>query len=464
MKNKFFLLLLCFICAFVTLTACETDKGPGTSTGENEGLKGEKFYFRGSFIAEDPRDDPEADPSAHGNPYIDTTEGEAMFDKCLQIEKELNCKIVRFNETYTNTSEFAAAYATGQTPTDILCAPFTDLLDLYKTDMLVDLYSLSTLNAKDEEKWGSTQRKESSTYHGALYAFPVQGSMYYPFTDKYNGAFVYNVDLYKSYGAEMTPQEMIENKTWTFAGFQALLPKVMAPDLDRPKYGISMINSLPTIAVYANGGDVIIKNNKGKYVFGYTTDNAVHALEWARTITLMDGAIAPNNFKTDFEKGNATFALIPANEAINSSISTIGWLPFPYGPDVPYGTTYTSYFGYHETGVSILKHNNNPEREAVVGTIVNALFEPTDKYGKTGYDDYMSRHFFNTKEDYEIYKEHGLNMHYDWSKEMIKSSIITTFQEAVASAIASSGGSIKQQMEAIAESVNENVCKDMNAE
>ena len=461
MKKKIVLLMVCIVCTFMIFSACDNNTG-GSSGNQDEGLKGEEFYFRGSFIAEDPRDDPDADPSSAGNPYIDTAEGEAMFDHCMKIEEELNCKIIRISDTYTSTSEFAASYATGQTPTDILCAPFADLLDLYKSEMLVDLYTLKTLDATDEEKWGSEQRKEATTYQGALYAFPVQGSMYFPFTDNYNGAFIYNVDLYNSYGVEMSPAELIETGLWTFSGFQDLLSDVMAPELDRPKYGISLVNSLPTIAVYANGGDVIIKNNKGEYVFGYTTDNAVHALEWARTITLMDGAIAPNSFQEDFEKGNATFALVPASNAISSAISTVGWLPFPYGPDVEYGTTYTSYFGYHETGISILKHTDDPERESVVGTVVNALFEPTDKYGKTGYDEYMARNFFNTQEDYEIYKEHGLNMHYDWSKEMIGSSVVTTFQEAVANAIASSGGSIRQQMEAIEENINENVCKDLN--
>ena len=63
--------------------------------------------------------------------------------------------------------------------------------------------------------------------------------------------------------------------------------------------------------------------------------------------------------------------------------------------------------------------------------IVDKLFEPTELYGKDGYHTYMERNFFNTHEDYEVYREHGVNMHYDYGKELVKSEIISNLQNAL---------------------------------
>ena len=63
-------------------------------------------------------------------------------------------------------------------------------------------------------------------------------------------------DSYKTFDLDYTPKEMIENKQWTFSGFYELLKSVNTIGDDRPIYSLALWNSLPTCAVYANGGDI----------------------------------------------------------------------------------------------------------------------------------------------------------------------------------------------------------------
>lgn len=460
MKKILYTAPVCMMFLLVFFVSCT--QAPVQEKNNELDMGGKEYYFIGSFFPEAARNNNNAFLQEDPDAYETTLEEDAMSDKCLKTQEKLNCVIVHEEGFPGTKAEFAAGLSSGTVKADIICDTFASLLDYYKSGLLCDLYEISTLDATDEEKWGTEQRKEATTYRGALYAFPCQGSMYYPFTDKYNGAFVYNRDLYDSYGTGITPEELIEEGRWTFSGFLDIIPGVIAPEDENEKYGISLINSLPTISVYANGGDIIIKNDKGQYVFGYSRDNAVRALEWARDLSMIPGAIAPNDYYSDFEAGNATFALIPAERAIYSSVPNIGWIPFPYGPDVEYGQSYSGYFGYYEKGTAIVSNPGDKGRELEVGTIVNELFEPTDKFGKTGYDQYISRNFFNTPEDYEVFKSHGLNMHYDWSKEILQDKTVQEMLLKINDIIANPAAPVKAEMQAMRDVVNERICDDLN--
>ena len=429
---KKFRILLCVIMlgiVFAVMTAC--GKGPESTDDPVEGgYNGEAFYFIASFIPGNDERDKDLVYSAGGSDSvsISSIETEVMYDHCEKVEKEYNCRIVRQGGlgSYDSNSAFAAAYAAGTQQANFISADTMTLLDLYKSGIIADLSTIEAIDLSDTEKWGATSLRTATTSKGVLYAIPMQGSRYMPIQKAYNGAFYYNADLYNTFGVDRTPREMIEQGDWTFDDFYNLLLNVYDPDETNRIYGFGLKNSIVTATIYANGGDVIVRD-KGKYLFGYTKDNAITALEWARKLTKTDGMMGTLQ---DFEDGKAVFCLAPVSDAIYSQIKSLSWVPFPYGPDVEQGSTYVSYFGHYEGSTAIFKHENDPDKDQRTGVIFNALFEPTEFYGKDGYDKYMERNFFNSAEDYAVYKANVDNMHYTWSKEFSASDILTSLSES----------------------------------
>ena len=429
------MLAVCF--AFLLFTACSQKNIPQENVSQNEGFGGEIFYFLGSFIPSDARDaDLITDEVSSETVSVEGIEEEVMFAQCKKVEENYKCRIVcqpGFGP-YSTNAQFAAAYAAGIQQGDFISTDNNTLLDLYQSGLLVDLDSIEALNLEDTEKWGVYSLRTATTSRGVLYAIPMQGSRYMPIFKSYNGAFFYNSELYDTFDMDMTPKEMVEQGMWTFDNFYSVVTQTYVPDEGSPVYGLALYNSIVNATIYANGGDIITKK-KGEYVFGYTQENAITALEWARKLSKTTGLIGTFG---DFENGKAVFALAPSNMGIQSQIKTVSWVPFPYGPDVEQGTTYISYFGYSEGATAILKHEDDPENDQRTGVIFNALFEPTEKWGKDGYDQYIERNFFNSREDYDAYKAGSDHMHYDWSKEFSASGILRTLSASCDAMLVSS--------------------------
>lgn len=445
------MLAVCF--SFLLFTACGQKNTTVDNTQQDGGFNGEIFYFLGSFIPSDARDtDLITDEISSETVSVEGIEEEVMFAQCKKVEEDYNCRIVcqpGFGP-YSTNAQFAAAYAAGTQQGDFISSDNSTLLDLYKSGLLVDLDTIEALNLEDTEKWGVYSLRSATTSRGVLYAIPMQGSRYMPIFKKYNGAFFYNSALYDTFGLDMTPKEMVEQGKWTFDDFYAVVTKTYDPNESSPIYGIAMYNSIVTATIYANGGDVIAKE-KGKYVFGYTKENAITALEWARKLNKTTGLIGTFD---DFEDEKAVFALAPSDRGIESEIKTVSWVPFPYGPNVEQGSTYVSYFGYSEGATAILKHEDDPENDQRTGVIFNALFEPTEKWGKDGYDRYIERNFFNSSEDYAAYKAGSDHMHYNWSKEFGASGILQSLS-ASCDAMLVSSSAILPYLSAYSEAVEQ---------
>lgn len=399
--------LFVFLGLTLALTCCAQEPAQQASQAD---FGGEAFYFIQSFIP----GNSERDKTARSEEFPeDTAEADAMYTHCAKVEQLYNCRIIRQPELgQPSGSAFAAAYAAGELPADIICGNSNLLLDLYQSGILADLHTIEAIDTNDEEKWGIKAQRTCTTKNGVLYAFPLRGSRYMPVTRDYFAAFACNMDIYEQFGQERTPREMVEQGDWTFDGFYELLQNVYDPDPERRIYGLALYNSIVTASVYANGGDFVVKQ-RGRYVFGYSQPNALRALAWAQRVCRPRGMIG--DWK-DFENGRATFMLGRPEQFIYSSLTNLMWLPFPYGPDVAYGSACVSYFGSYNTCTAILK-NEDAAHTQRTGVIFDALFSPTEHFGKDGYDKYVERNLFYTSEDYAVYKYNTDHMHYDWSKE-----------------------------------------------
>ena len=435
---KFRIFLYCVVLFMVVSCFCccsekKNEQGAYTTLTD---LHEEEFYFIQSFIPMDERDKDLIKADNSDKVGVETKEQEVMFEHCLQVERKYNCRIVRQPSLgHSSGAAFAAAYAAGEQPADMICGNSLLLRDLYKSGILIDLNTIQAIDTDDEEKWGIKEQRVCTTQNGQLYAIPMAGSRYMPITREYFAAFACNMDVYNQFRLDYTPREMIEQGKWTFNGFYDLLLDVYDVDPENKIYGLALYNSIVTASVYANGGDFVVKE-RGRYVFGYTKPDAIKALEWAQKIYRTRGMIGEH---TDFYAGKATFVLDTPNHLIHTSLKNVAWLPFPYGPDVEYGTTCVSYFGSYGDCTAILKHAQDSAHDQRTGIIFDALFEPTEFYGKDGYDKYMERNFFNSEEDYLVYKNNLDNMHYDWSKEFLRNDLLKDFSLACDTALGASG-------------------------
>ncbi len=459
MKKKIILLAICLCSVFSFFTACNGNGGktdPSTVDGE-ENFGGRKFYYYGSIITADPSDDEDSDVDPGTLPYMENREDEVLYNQCLYIEQTYNCKIVRMTFP-SSTQTFATMYASGDLEADFCSATFGELREYFKAGILCNMEELKNIDSTDEAKWGTEGKRDATRYGGVLYAFPVKGSMYTPYLTRYSGALIYNYELYDEFNIGTTPREMYEAGEWTFDTFIDIIQQCSDLTAQRPIYGLHNSCSLESSAMDANGANVIIKKD-GKYVCGLSSDAAINALEWVRKVN-QTGCIGGS-----IENDTAVFALLTSEAAINTECSTVHWIQFPQGPDVTDATTRTgAYFGYHETGTSIFKHENDTQRDEDSAFVLDKLFAPTEEWGETGYDEFMSRNFFDTVEDYEVYKNTSINMSYQYALEIVGDD--TIYNEYInilnGASSASFTGSIKNQISSLVTAINENVCKPLN--
>ena len=115
-------------------------------------------------------------------------------------------------------------------------------------------------------------------------------------------------------------------------------------------------------------------------------------------------------------------------------------------------------------GTSIFKHGNDSQRDEDAAYILDKLFAPTEEWGKTGYDDYMARNFFDTVDDYNVYKNTSINMSYQYALEILADEEFSKeYQNVINGAVAASfTGSIKNQLSSLVTAMNEQICKPMN--
>ena len=472
-KKRIVWLVLVILSAFTFFSACQKnnviDQGSeGHAADGFRDMEGKEFVFRGGVIPKNPRDytDEEAAEAAKQETKTPSLEEEKMLEAVDTAEKNMNCKIIR-RDLSGSASEFAASYATGQSPTDFFYSEIRFARDLYIAGYIAPINDIEAIDPSNSEKWGNENKLMSTTYKGVLYGLPCVGSNYYPYPSLYYGILMCNMDTFNSFNYDVTPREMIENGQWTFSGFLDLLPNFYTPSEsgDTTNSYFSFVHSgLPICAVYANGGDIVVKK-RNKYVFGYGEPNAIRALEWASRIYNTEGTAEGGDIGLkQFANNQVTFYMTSGYRAfqeISQQVKNYIWLPFPYGPDVEYGSTYTSYTTYQD-GIMAFMKDTDPQRVQDAGYVMNVLFDPTPHFGKEGYDRYLYRNFFNDgdTESFQIYKDLSANMHYNYQIEM-GDELFNRFTDTLNTAMYSNS-SIANSISTVESLINMKLDEEMN--
>lgn len=468
-KFKCFGLLVFLVMAAVCISGCNpnqvTEQHEAKAKDGYREMNGQEFIFRGSIISPDPRDyTAEEAAAAKRNSSTISLEQEAMMEACAAVEQNTNCKILRKNfDSGMSASSFAAAYAAGQADTDFFYHEIRFARDLYISGYIEPVHNLEDIDSTDYEKWGNRDKQMSTTYKGVLYGLPCVGSNYFPYPYYYYGILLCKNDVYASFGLDTTPQEMIEAHNWTFDKFSALLPQLYDNSGSEPVYAL-VHSGLPIFAVYANGGDKVVRE-KNKYIFGYTKPEAIRAMEWAKSVYNMSDCAreSDGNSLKSFYKGNIVFFLTNGYRLfgdIASNTSDYSWLPFPYGPDAEYGSTFSVYSTAQDGVIAIMKGNHN-QRVQDTGYIVNLLFDATPHFGKTGYQKYIYRNYFDDgdTDSFHVYLEQAKNVHYDYSLEL--GTVNDELLEKLSMAMKTSS-SVANVMESVKDAVNQKLDEELN--
>jgi len=470
-KGKFILFVILCILFFVLMSACaevSVENNSGQAAEGYRDMNGQKFYFVGSVIPKNERDYTDEElKTLTGNTL--TLAQEAMMDHALVVEQNTNCMIVMEGLGGNNSANFAAAYAAGEMKADFIHCEIQFARNLFISEVIAPISELEAIDPTDYEKWGNDEVLMSTTYQGELFGFPCIGSNYYPYPLIYYGTMLCKTSAFDSFGLDTTPREMIENGKWTFDGFADLLPQLTSGSTEDDSKIYSFVHSnLPFCSVFANGGSVVTYE-RGEYVFGYTKKNAITALEWAKSIYRTDGCSEVGAFSgadiSGFIDDRVVFMLTNGNRVFNDvSNGTAGyiWLPFPYGPDVEYGSTVAGFSQGIDSVVSVMK-NPDPQRTQDSAYVMNELFEPTEYFGKTGYDDYLFRYYFDDGDtaSFNTYKTQGMQRHYIYFFELDKAW--GSFTEYLGNSMTSSG-SVINYMSAVEGAVNSALDKTMNSD
>lgn len=435
--SRYIALVLCMMLSVAMFAACTPDEPqtnePTTGGDSDVSLDGMTFYFRGgeAFIPKNPRDyTDEEKAQAEASPPDYTFTEEAVMNKVVETEEKLGCTIICLDATltwgYNDMAEFATMVSSGELPSDILYGEIRWGRELTSIGYMADLNEVDAIDTTDAEKWGSSDKFISTTYNDVLFGFPCIGSNYYPFSKRYSGIMLVKDDVYSSFNQDTTPRELDENNQWTFDTFEALLPNVTRTDENNRVYGITASGAtFISCAVLSNGGDrVIYDDAQGKYVFGWSQPEAVSAIEWARSI-IHDPAEVYND-GNDYEmfiNGGATFLITDGYrwaDEISSEGENYSWVPFPYGPDVEYGSTVAAFQDTARESFVGIMMQDDPERVQQIGIVMDELLGPVTYENYETYNDYLYRNYFNEGDEYSfnVYKTGADGYSFSYQFEM----------------------------------------------
>jgi multiple sugar transport system substrate-binding protein len=188
-------------------------------------------------------------------------------------------------------------------------------------------------------------REIYSTYQGKAYAISINGDYQRNMDIGSSQGWIYNRDMYKEAGLA-TPNELQETGDWTFETMRQAAIK-LTRDVDGDGqidvYGVhARIDPWPIepeMAMYANGGGIVVKGEDGKMVFGGNKEEALTAIQMWRDLVKVDKVVQIGDQydgRAEFNRGtNAQlrldlFALPSHAQEVNFDY---GWVFFPKGPD-----------------------------------------------------------------------------------------------------------------------------------
>lgn len=346
MMKKWFAMILLAAMVFSTLSAC-SDKVQQDQVEEDEELEETESEYRDFYEQEFWA--AYAIGTGEYNffwPEPTTKEKEDTRKISEHVEQLLNCKLLEEGFHGQNAGFWAAKMATGDyrfswAPTQ---NDMTPIYSFYSAGFIQSWNDIPGVDLSNAELWGSPSMQKLATFGGEVYA-AVSGAR-----GGHYGKMFYNKILAQELNPMVLPQDLYEQKNWTWETFEDYLASVTLKDAERTVYGLS-INphglendiSLALCAVFTNGGDVVKFDSTGKAVFGLTSPEAIEAIQWAADLSATDYVVYDGSYPPAlWANEGAVLMLGDSSFGTGTSGSSKHWgldnledlrcIPFPQGP------------------------------------------------------------------------------------------------------------------------------------
>ncbi|MBE6897081.1 MAG: hypothetical protein E7477_08310 [Ruminococcaceae bacterium] len=349
--------------------------------------------------------------------YINNTE---FADLALKRINEVESKYNMVFEVVIVPSAGQTAYhsvMTGDYEFDFIQEESYDIVDYVIAGTFTDLSALSSMDALDEEKWGSRYLLSSMMYDGGLYGVipakhPMKTQNSMSSVLAINESYVHSLN-------ETDPRDYYENGEWTWDTFTRVLTDYAhyGQTSNDFVYALASKEDWFTRAVsLSNGDEYLTVNSDGTYEMGFYSDTALKAFDQANE--WWNGPTADNIIKgggVDQLNSNETVIALIDSYQVLSGVSSVaynleyfGIVPFPSGPDAPAGW-YKSFYESADFVLSIPITAPDAEASAL---IMDSLFEPLEGY-ETDEDilEYLTRNYFIDERDAKYFFEIASNDH-----------------------------------------------------
>ncbi len=382
-----------------------------------------------------------SDVETHILDYDRTTlQGEALSKRIDDIKNEINVEIIIEKNYDEYTYQIAAM--SGLVKADIIFIRYMNAMQMLASGGF--LYPITEfpdhIDLKDTEKYGGANVLEPAMIDSIPYA--VQ-PLYWPgYQTTENMVLVNNTDMLSMNGITNF-HEFYENKTWTWDTFEnELLKKFNVRNSNGIVHALSVKDSeFFDMMIYSNNVQFVTKNSNGENVVDTFPKSFVTAydktLEWLTTYENID---SDNDWESveDFLNENAAVTLALGDKvtigdiAYKSSSFSYNIMPFPSGPDAPYGKW--ANFVMAMKGIGIAKASAEPN---IAAHTISLLLEPFEEFGgRNGLTDFYNASVFLSETDTKIFFDIADDVRYDytfWDQSDVGREMAYDFSKAAVS-------------------------------
>ena len=352
---------------------------------------------------------------------IDTIFADMAKQRLEDVEKNLNCTFELLSGL-GDPSEYFAAAVSGVFISDAAMGASGPLVQAARLGALIGLSELDGyIDYTNEAKWGYRNMLEIMAYEDDIYGLTP---LLWPELSVYvRDPLVVNEDIIAALG-ETDPRDYIENKQWTWDVFEECLGRYYVEEGGEVKhYSLTAdAGMFASMFTFSNGSVYVEKNEKGEYVSGLYTPEAMKAMQ--RGIEIFNGPNSHTICKQSYDvvtdnliSGKTVLGCLRSYEIVGlrgriaREMTNFGLLSWPHGPDVEPGYIFGYYSNIHSC-IAFSRSSSQPEATAMA---ISALYEPFEEY-KTMDDviDFMTKTYFFDRRDAEVYYGMYLNSNYNY--------------------------------------------------
>ena len=350
---------------------------------------------------------------------LDTVFADMASKRLSDVQKDLNC-VIEVTYEAGSTANFYAATISGTYVSDAVMGVSDIWTDAARAGMMIGMSELEEfIDYRNEAKWGYRNMLEVIYYEDDLYG--LNPLLWPEVSVAYGTPLVVNEDIIASLG-ETDPRDYLENGQWTWEKFREVLERYYVKEGSEVKYYALACQAAPfgNMFILSNGSRFAEKNEKGEYIPGFFSANAIKAME--EGLDIFHGTLGETIDKDSASvdamiNGTAVLGAVNSDHIIglrgriSKEMSNFGILSWPTGPDVEPGYAFAEHANV-ERCISFPRAAKQPEAAA---TIINAIYEPFEGYETL--DDIlelMTRNYFFDARDSKVFYDMYLNSDYNY--------------------------------------------------